>query len=57
MFEILFMQDFKIENLCCGALSSYAPRVFFSCYFFRLGFKNVEDVFQHARLTYEADGS
>ena len=59
MFEILFTQGSEIENLFCGAPSSSDPSVFLSDYFFRLGFKPVQDDFQHdfARMTNEADGS
>ena len=59
MFEILFTQSSEIENLFYGAPSSSEPSVFFSDYFFRLGFKPVQDDFQHdfARLTNEADDS
>ena len=57
MFEILFTQDSEIENLFCGAPSSSEPSVFFSDYFFRLGFKPVQNDFQNdfARMTYEAN--
>ena len=59
MFKILFTQDSEIGNLFYGAPSSSEPSVFFSDYFFRLGFKPVQDDFQHdfARMTNEADGS
>ena len=59
MFEILFTPDAKMENLFCGAPSSSDSSVFFSDYFFCLGFKPVQDVFQHdfAGMTNEADGS
>ena len=57
MFD--FTQDSDIENLFCGAPSSSEPSVFFSDYFSGLGFKPVQDDFQHdfARMTNEADGS
>ena len=59
MFEILFTQGSEIENLFCSAPSSSEPRVFFSNYFFRMGFNPVQDDFQHnlVRMTNEADGS
>ena len=57
MFEILYTQGSEIENLLCGAHYSSEPSVFFSDYFFRLGFKPVQDDFPHdfARMTNEAD--
>ena len=59
MFENTFTQDSDIENLFCGAPSSSEPSVFFSDYFSGLGFKPVQDDFQHdfARMINEADGS
>ena len=59
MLEVLFTQDSKVEDLCCGASSGSEPSLFFSNYFFSLGFKPIQDDFQHdlARMTGEADGS
>ena len=59
MLEILFIQDSKVEDQFCGASSSTEPSLFFSNYFFRLGFKPIQDDFQHdfARKTDEADSS
>ena len=57
MFEILFTQDSKVEDLFCGASSGSEPSLFFGNYFFSLGFKPIQDDFQHdfARMTDEAD--
>ena len=59
MLEVLFTQDSKVEDLFCGASASSEPSLFFSNYFFRLGFKSMHDDFQHdfARMTDEADSS
>ena len=55
--EVLFTQNFKVKDLFCGASSGSKPSLFFSNYFFRLGFKPIQDDFQHdfARVTDEAD--
>ena len=57
MLEILFIQDSKAEDLFCGVSSGSEPSLFFSNYFFSLGFKPIQDDFQHdfARMTDEAD--
>ena len=39
VLEVLFTQDSKVEDLFCGASSGYEPSLFFSNYFFSLGFK------------------
>ena len=59
MLEVLFTQGSKVEDLFCGASSGSEPSLFFSNYFFSLGFKPVQDDFQHdfARITDEADSS
>ena len=60
MLEVLFTQDSKVEDLFCGASSSSEPSLlFFSNYFFGLGFQPIQDDFQHdfARMTDEADSS
>ena len=59
MLEVLFAQYSKVEDLFCGASSGSEPSLFFSNYFFSLGFKPVQDDFQHdfARMTDEADSS
>ena len=59
MLEVLFTQDSKVEDLFCGASSGSEPSLFFSNYFFSLGFKLIQDDFQHdfARMTDEADSS
>ena len=59
MLEVLFTQDSKVEDLLCGASSGSEPSLFFSNYFFSLGFKPIQDDFQHdfARMTDEADSS
>ena len=38
MLEALFTQDSKVEDLFCGASSSSESSLFFSDYFFSLGF-------------------
>ena len=60
MVQILLMltvQDSKVEDLFCGAPSGSEPSLFFSNYFFSLGFKPIHDDSQHdfARMIYEAD--
>ena len=59
MLDVLFTQDSKVEDLFCGASSGYEPSLFFSKYFFSLGFKPIQDDFQHDfdRMTDEADSS
>ena len=59
MLEVLFTQDSKVEDLFCGVSSGSEPSLFFSNYFFSLGFKSIQDDFQHdfARPTDEADSS
>ena len=59
MLEVLFTQDSKVKDLFCGASSVSEPSLFFSNYFFRLGFKPIQVDFQHdfARITDEADSS
>ena len=59
MLEVLFTQDSKVEDLFYGASSGSEPSLFFSNYFFSLGFKPIQDYFQHdfARMTDEADSS
>ena len=57
MFEVFFTQDFEVEDLFCGASSGSEPNLFFSNYFFSLGFKPIQEDFQHdfAQMTDEAD--
>ena len=59
MLEVLFTQDSKVEDLFCGASSGSEPSLFFSNYFFSLGFQPIQDDFQHdfARMTDKADSS
>ena len=59
MLEVLFTQDSKVEDLFCGASSCCEPSLFVSNYFFSLGFKPIQDDFQHdfARMIDEADSS
>ena len=49
----------KVEDLFCGASSGSELSFSFSNYFFSLGFKPIQDDFQHdfARRTDEADKS
>ena len=46
MLEVLFTQDSKVEDLFCGASSGSEPSLFFSNYFFSLGFQPIQDDFQ-----------
>ena len=59
MLEVLFTQDSKVEDLFCGVSYGSEPSLFFSNYFFSLGFKPIQSDFQHvfARMTDEADSS
>ena len=59
MLEVLFTQDSMVEDLFCGVSFGSEPSLFFSNYFFCLGFKPIQDDFQHdfARMTAEADSS
>ena len=59
MFDVLFTQDSKVEDLLCDASSGSEPSLSFSNYFFILGFKPIQDDFQHdfARMTDEANSS
>ena len=59
MLEVLFTQDSEVEDLFCGASSGSEPSLFFSNYFFSLGFKPIQDDFQHdfPQMTDEADSS
>ena len=45
VLKVLFTQDSGVEDLFCGAPSE--PSLFFSNYFFSLGFKPIQDNFQH----------
>ena len=47
MLEILFIQDFKVEDLFCDAPSGSEPSLFFSNYIIGLRFKPIQDDFQH----------
>ena len=57
MLKVLFTQE--VEDLFCGASSGSEPSLFFSNYFFSLGFKPNQHAFQHdfARMIDEADSS
>ena len=59
MLEVVFAQDSKAEDLFCGSSYGSEPSLFFSRYFFSMGFKPIQDDFQHdfARITDEADSS
>ena len=64
MLEVLFTQVShiyfsKVEDLFCGASSGSEPSLFYSNYFFSLGFQPIQDDFQHdfAGMTDEADSS
>ena len=47
VLEVLFTQDSEVEDLFCGASSGSEPSLFFSNYFFSVGFKPIQDNFQH----------
>ena len=47
MLEVLFTQDSKAEDLFCGASSGSEPSLFFGKYLSGMGFKPVQDEFQH----------
>ena len=47
---ILFTQNSEVEGLFCAASSSSEPSLFFSNYLFGLGFKPIQDDFQHFKL-------
>ena len=59
VLEVLFTQDSEVEDLFCGASSGSEPSLFFSNYFFSLGFKPIQDNVKHdfAWMTDEADSS
>ena len=59
MLEVLFTQDSKVEDLFCGASSGSESSLFYSNYFCSLGFKPIQDDFQHdfARMIDESDRS
>ena len=59
MLEVLFTQDSEVEDLFRGASSGSESSLFFSSYLFGLGFKSIQDDFQHdfAGVTDEADSS
>ena len=47
VLEVLFTRDSEVEDLFCGASSGSEPSLFFSNYFFSLGFKPIQENFQH----------
>ena len=47
VLEVLFTHDSEVEDLFCGASSGSELSLFFSNYFFSLGFKPIQDKFQH----------
>ena len=47
VLEVLFTQDSEVEDLFCGASSRSESSLFFSNYFLSLGFKPIQDNFQH----------
>ena len=59
MSEVFFTQDSRVEDLFCGASSGSEPSLFFNNDLFSLGFKPIQDDFQHdfASMTDEADSS
>ena len=59
MLEVLFTHDSKVKDLFCGASSGSETSLFFSNYFFNLGFKPIQDhgFYDSARMTDGADSS
>ena len=59
MLEELFTQGSEVEDLFCGVSSISEPSLLFSRCHFGLGFKSVQDDFQHdfAAVCDKADGS
>ena len=59
MLEVFFTQDSKVKDLFCGTFSGSLLYLFCSNYLFGLGFKPIQDDFQHdfTRMTDEADRS
>ena len=47
VLEVFLTKDSKVEDLFCGASSGSEPSLLFSNYFFSLGFKPIQDNFQH----------
>ena len=47
VLEVLLTQDSGVVDLFCGASSGSEPSLFFSNYFFSLGFKPIQDNFKH----------
>ena len=47
MLEVLFTQNSKIDDLSCGDPFGSEPGLFFSNYVSGMGFKPVQDDFQH----------
>ena len=47
VLEVLFTQNYEVEDLFCCASSGSEPSLFFSNYFFSLGVKSIQDNFQH----------
>ena len=47
MSKVLFTQECKVDDLFCDASSSSDPSLFFSNYFFSMGFKPIQDDIQH----------
>ena len=45
--QVLFIQDFEFEDMFCGAPSGSEPSLLFSNYPIGLGFKPIQDDFQH----------
>ena len=50
VLEVHFTQDSKVEDLFCGASSGSEPSLFFSNYFFSLGFKPIQDDFRNIKI-------
>ena len=59
MLKVLFTQTSGVEHLFCGASSGSEPSLFLGGTLFSLGFKPVQDDFQHdfTWMTDAADGS
>ena len=50
MLEVVFTKDSKVEDLFFGTSSGSEPSLFFSSYFFSLGFKLIKMTFNMTLL-------
>ena len=50
MLEVIFTQEFEVEDLFCGASFGSEPSLFLSNYLFGLGLKPIQGDFQYILL-------